>query len=120
MKIEIQSVADKGTYEKERLILKVVSDTDVGDYILVQTGYNERGVTIELFNTYWFPYKPVGAGDLVVLYTKRGKDSEKELKQGRKAHFFYWGLDSVIWNRKDRAPALLHSPEWVSKSPDEL
>lgn len=120
MKIEIQSVADKGNNQKERLVLKVRSGSDIGEYLLIQTGYNDGGVTIGTFYTYWFPYKSVSPGDLVVLYTKSGKDSEKDLSGGRKAHFFYWGIDNAIWNRRDRAPVLLHAPEWVSKSPDEL
>jgi hypothetical protein len=77
----------------------------------------------------------VSAGDLVVLYTKSGRENEKELKSGRKAHFFYcvllntpsacggelhWGLDPSIWERKDRAPVLLHAPEWISKGPEDL
>jgi hypothetical protein len=120
MKLEIRSVADKGNHQKERLVLKVISNTDIGDYLLIQAGYNEEGVTIGTYHTYWFPYKSVSASDLVILYTKSGKDSEKEIKQGKKAHFFYWGINDSIWNRRDRAPVLLHAPEWVSKSPDEL
>lgn len=120
MNIEIQSIADKGNHEKERLVLKVLSDSDIGDYLLAQTGYSEGSVTIGVHHTYWFPYKRVSAGDLVVVYSKTGKDSEKELKQGTKAHFFYWGIGTAIWNRSDRALVLLHAPEWVSKSPDEL
>ena len=120
MRIEIQSVADKGNVQKERLVLKVRSSADIGDYILIQSGYNDGGVTIGTFHTYWFPYKEVSHGDLVVLYTKSGKDSEKELSGGKKAHFFYWGIDAAIWGTADKAPVLLHAPEWVSKSPDEL
>jgi hypothetical protein len=120
MKIVIRTIADKGNYEKERLVLKVRADTDIGDYLIMQTGFNDGGVTIGTYQTFWFPYKSVSAGDLVVLYTKSGKENEKELEQGRCAHFFYWGLGSAIWNRKDRAPVLLYAPEWVSKSPDEL
>lgn len=120
MKLEIQSVADKGLFEKERLVLKVIADTDIGDYLVIQTGFGNGSVTIGTYQTYWFPYKAVSVGDLVVLYTKSGKENTKELKGGRSAHFFYWGLGSAIWNRKDRAPVVLHAPEWISKSPDEL
>ena len=120
MKIDIQSIADKGNYDKERLILKVRTDTDIGNYIVIQSGFNDGEVTIVTFQTYWFPYKAVSAGDLVVLYTKSGKENEKELQEGKRAHFFYWGLSSEIWKRNDRAPVILHAPEWVSKSPDEL
>ena len=120
MKITIQSIADKGIKGKERLVLKVKSDTDIGDYIIIQAGYSDEQVTTDIHNTFWFPYKAVSAGDLVVLYTKSGRENEKELKSGRKAHFFYWGLNSSIWGLKDRAPVLLHAPEWISKGPEEL
>jgi hypothetical protein len=120
MKIDIQSVADKGNFEKERLILKVIADTDIGDYLVLQTGFHDGEVTIGTYNTFWFPYKPVSAGDLIVLYTKSGRENVKELKGTRKAHFFYWGLSSVLWERNDLAPVLLHAPEWISKAPDEL
>lgn len=120
MKIDIQSIADKGNYDKERLVLKVRSDTDIGDYIIIQSGFNDGQVTIGTYQTYWFPYKPVTAGDLVVLYTKSGKENVKELKHGKRAHFFYWGLISAIWNRNDRAPVILHAPEWASKDPSTL
>ncbi|GFO60836.1 hypothetical protein GMST_31610 [Geomonas silvestris] len=120
MKVEIKSIADKGVKEKERIIFKVVSDTDIGDHVLIQTGYSNGEVTVATFHTYWFPYKAVAAGDLVVLYSKSGKESEKTIAQNKRTHFFYWGLEVPIWNRNDRAPVLLHAPEWVSKGPDEL
>lgn len=120
MKLEIQKVADKGNYNKERLILRAKAATDVGDYILIQAGYSDGGVNIGIHNTYWFPYKDIGVGDLVVLYTKSGKENEKVLSNGRKAHFFYWGLGEKTWDSGDKAPVLMHAPEWTSKAPDEL
>lgn len=120
MKLQIRSVKDKGVFEKERLIMKVLSDTDIGDYILLQTDFYDGEVTIGVHNVYWFPYKKVLAGDLVVLYTKSGSDIEHTSKRGAKAHFFYWGLSKPIWNRKDVAPVILYARAWESKVPDEL
>ena len=120
MKLAIQSVADKGNAEKERLILKVLGDSDAGEYILIQSGFRDGEVTIGIHHTYWFPYKQVRAGDLVVLYSKTGLENEKRLKTGKTAHFFYWGISEAIWHKEGRAPVLLHAPEWVSKAPDEL
>jgi len=120
MKIDIKSIADKGNLEKERLVLKVKSDIDIGDYLVIQAGFHGGEVSTGTFNTCWFPYKSIAAGDLVVLYTKSGKENEKELKSSNKAHFFYWGLSSALWANNDRAPVLLHAPEWISKSPNEL
>ena len=120
MKIDIKSIADKGNFEKERLVLKVLADTDIGDYLVLQTGFNDNEVTIGTYHTYWFPDKAVSAGDLVVLYTRAGKENEKLLNSGKSAHFFYWGLAKPIWKNKERAPVVLHAPEWVSKSINEL
>jgi len=120
MNIEISSVAEKQNLEKERIILRVTADTDVGSFALLQTGFSGDEVTIGVHQTYWFPYKRVEAGDLVVLYTKKGTQNENTLKSGKKAHFFYWGLSAAIWGKSDRAPVLLYAPEWESKRPDEL
>ena len=120
MRLAIQYVADRGHVAKERLILRVRADTDVGVYILIQSDFQGDSVTIATYHTYWFPYKAVKSGDLVVLYTKSGRINEKVVPDGRRVHFFYLGLDEPIWSGEDRAPVLLHAPEWISKSPVEL
>jgi len=120
MRLQISSVADKGVADKERIILKVLVDSDIGDFVLLQAGHNENGVTIAVFHTLWFPYKKVSNGDLVVVYTKSGTNSENTIAGGRTAHFFYWGIPTPIWNTKNRAPVLLYAPEWETKAPQEL
>lgn len=120
MKLSIHKVVNKGDIKRERLIIKVGSETDAGDYVLFQTGYIADGISIEAHNTYWFPYKEVDSGDLIVVYTRKGKDNEKMRKNGKKAHFFYWGLTESIWREDDRAAVILHAPEWISKGPVDL
>jgi hypothetical protein len=120
MKLKISSVADRGVIAKERLILKALVTADIGDFAVLQTGYDENGVTTTIHQAYWFPYKNISAGDLVVIYTKAGTDSEKDLGNNRKAHFFYWGIPAPIWDDKDKAPVLLFAREWESKAPDQL
>ena len=120
MKLEIQSIADQGKLEKERLILQASADTDVGDYVILQSRFSGESVTTIIRHTFWPPYKPVQAGDLVVLYTKSGRANTKIMKSGKNAHFFYWGLESAIWGTNDFAPVLLFSPGWDYKDPAEL
>lgn len=116
MNLELRSIIRAGELSHERITLRVRSSTDVGDYLLAQSGLGENDeVTIRLQYTYWFTYKPVAAGDLIVLYTKVGTDSEKVLTTGKKAHFFYWGQSSAIWDRPDRAAVLLNAPTWEHK-----
>jgi hypothetical protein len=119
MKLRISSFADKGDFNKERIVLKVLADTNVGNFVLMQTGFNGQEVTTSVFHTFWFPYKEVFGGDLVVIYTKAGKDREKAIEGNRTAHFYYWGLESTIWEGDNQSAVLLEAPEWESKNPTE-
>ena len=121
MKIEILQVADKGDSEKERFVLKVMMDTNVGEYAVLQTAFYKENVTIKIYHCYWFPNKTVSEGDLIILYTRKGNNgSEQSIDDNSKAHFFYWGIDEPIWNSDDRAPVLLYSPVWESRKPSEI
>jgi len=122
MNIQIRSVADKGVAKQERLVLRVLVDSDLGDYVMLQTGFNEKTkhVTAHVYHAFWFPDKIVAAGDLVVLYTKDGNNSEKQIEGGKITHFFYWGLTGAIWASQSKASVLLHAPAWESKKPGEF
>ena len=124
MNVQIKFVADRGVPEHERLVLEVRRDTDIGYFILIRTGYEGTQVTIDVVNTFWFPYMRVNRGDIVVVYSKPGKQPgayrHKAIRDDRTAHFFYWGQNSALWNDDKVAPVLLYAPEWVSKAPEEL
>ena len=120
MIIEFKSIADRGNYDKERLVLKVLADTDIGDYLIAQTDALGQDIGTELYHTFWPSFKNVSGGDLVVLYTKSGKHNEKERSHGRHTHFDYWGLSSPIWSENDKAALVLYAPEMTSKRADEL
>ena len=77
-------------------------------------------VTTDVSNALWFPYKRLRAGDLVVVYSKGGRDKRKQLEDGHKAYFFYWDQDSSLWDDEHVAPVLLYAPQWASKAPQEL
>jgi hypothetical protein len=114
MNIKFSSIADRGVPKKERLVLKVVAKTDVGEYAVFRTGISGSEVTTDVMNTFWFPDKPVAAGDLVVLYSKSGTQNEKELERGGRAHFFYWGVGGTLWDSKEHAVVITHIDEWIS------
>lgn len=122
--LELRTLLSPGVIEEERIVIHVLVDTDIGDYILLQTGFNPKteNVTIATYHSFWFPYKRVNNGDFVVVYTMGGTNSEKKFERGEEqdkgtVHFFYWGLEDPIWNKLDRAPVLLQSPSWVTLDP---
>lgn len=120
MNIEIKSIADKGDPKKERLVLRVTQDVNVGYFLVLCTGFSEGQVNTGISSTFWFPDKEVRAGDLVVLYTKTGTASEKPLNSGGKAHFFYWGRELAQWQSSERGVVLLHAPEWQGAGASEV
>lgn len=117
MKLEISSFADVGDASKERLIIKALSDIDIGGYAVLCSNTSEKGVpTSGQKIAYWFPDGPIKSGDLVILYTKAGKTSVKNLSGQRIAHFYYLGLNSAIWN-KETVAVVLRIADWIYDSP---
>ena len=120
MTMKIQSIAEKGNLEKERVVIRVVKPIDAGEYLLLCTGFSNGSVNTGVVATFWFPDKEVNTDDLVVVYTKSGNPSEKQLDGGRKAHFFYWGRSNPLWGPAEKGVVLLHAPVWESKSTSEV
>ncbi|WP_244807908.1 hypothetical protein [Caballeronia zhejiangensis] len=120
MKLEIKSFADSGDLEKERLVLRATADGDIGSFIVLRSQSADDGVSpiSGTKNAYWLPDRTVKSGDLIVVYTKAGKSSRKQLKTGATAHFFYWGLKLDIWgsSRKNVA-VILDARDWTSAAP---
>lgn len=117
MKLKITNIRDRGDLSKERVVMKVESSGNVGEFLLIQSGYFDNYVTNGIYETYWFPDKEVAVGDFVVLYTKGGANSEKPFKEA-KSHFFYWGKKQTIWDSENRAAVLMHAPTWESFKPE--
>lgn len=115
MNVNIKYIKDAGIPEKERLILNVLKDSDIGYYLVFNTVFIDEKVSTNVKKTFWFPDKKVNAGDVIVLYTKKGEKSEKTNKDNTISHFFYWGLETTIWEGKDDAIALLEIKNWDAK-----
>ena len=120
MNIQIESIANPGDLQNERLVLKAMKDVDIGDFILLHTGRRDDSPTTWVKNTYWFPNKAVKAGDLIVIYSKLGTQSEKELASGSKAHFFYWGQRYALWMGAESAGVVVNAAEWKSFIPEHI
>ncbi|WP_152616463.1 hypothetical protein [Sphingomonas sp. ERG5] len=120
MTLELRSVSNRGDLSKERLTFRVTTSVDVGDYVVLQVDDVNGDVSTDVHHAFWFTYKAVTKGDLIVLYTRRGNQSSKPLKEKGTAHFYYWGLGAPIWGDDHRAAVLLEAPRWTSKSAREL
>jgi hypothetical protein len=120
MNLKLRNVADKGDPKKERLIIRVLNDTDLGEYILLRTGLTDGDVNIGVESTFWFPDKAIQAGDLVVVYSRAGNTQERKADSGRTVHFFYWDQPKAIWQNRDTGVVLAHAPVWESARAEDL
>ncbi len=113
MNIKIKQIVDHG-HNDERIVLSVVEDDDIGRYLIMDSTYtSSQNISNKLRHTYWFPDKKVKAGDLIILYTKHGKQSQKANKNGTTSHFFYWDLKNNVWNDDGDAAVLFYASEWT-------
>jgi hypothetical protein len=114
MKAKIRNIVDHGQ-SNERIVLDIIADTDIGEFLILDTTYTSSGsISNKVRHPYWFPDKKVEKGDLVVVYTKKGTNSSKTNTNGTTSHFFYWGLDSNVWNNDGDCALLLHIHDWES------
>lgn len=115
MTLSIRAVREKGNPEKERIVLAADSSEDIGQYILFCTQYEgDDSVSAKVRKTLWLPDHKVGAGDLVVIYTKTSTESikVKENDDNTKTIFIYWGLGGTVWNKGKDAAVLAKIENW--------
>lgn len=116
MKLKILYVKESGNLQKERVVLKVLSKTDIGNYVLSDTTYHDdESVSNKLRHIFWFPDKIVNAGDYIALYTKSGTDREFENKSNTITHRFHWGIEKSIWNKDGDGAVVFQISEWIAK-----
>ena len=117
MSVRIKSIVEAGNLSKERIIMKVSAKDDIGDYAMFRSRYKNDNVTTTVSHVLWFSDKPVGAGDLVILYSKTGSNSSKTNANGTTSHFFYWHSSEPLWEGGDYSAVLLEIDGWSSYNP---
>lgn len=123
MDIQFFIVKDPGDPEKERVILRVQKNTDLGGYLIATSTENTDNKTInsELSDVLWLPDQKLQAGDLVVIYTKEGKEGKVSNKDGSTSYFYYWGLPEPI-GKDRRSTIVLFDTDWCYRRvyPEEV
>ncbi len=117
MNVELFEIKDKGDINRERIVLNVSKNTNIGNYIVFYTiKADENNFYTNSKQNIWFPDKMVNEGDLVVLYSKEGKSSTKKIKDGNNnTYFFYLGLNQPYFNNEKDIAVLIEINKWISK-----
>lgn len=112
--LRILSVAAKGDLEHERVVLKVINEIDLVNYLVLDSTYNIDGTISEKNrHVFWFPYWSVSAGDYVLLYTKKGTARTIVDKDSKTIHVFYWGLGRTVWNEDGDVVTIVHTSRFA-------
>lgn len=112
MKVRLTKILDYGDPENERLLMDVLEDCDLGNYILALSNVvNDNSISNKIENVYWLDNQELKKGDLVIIYTKRqGTSIHKiENKSGAISYFLFWNLDSTISNKQEKKVVCLET-----------
>ncbi|MDZ7712749.1 MAG: hypothetical protein U5L06_06415 [Rhodovibrio sp.] len=77
MNLQNIAIRSPGDLNKERLVMRALTDLDVGAYTIFAVVGREGVPTNDLRHAFWFPDLSVKKNDLVVVYTKVGKHKKK-------------------------------------------
>lgn len=113
MKVKIISLHNRGDFDKEYVLFRVLEDCDIGRYVLADSTYTSDGkVSNKLRHFYWFPDRAVKEGDLIALWTKSGESVITKNDSGTPVHRFFWELKTAIWNDDGDCAVLLEVNTW--------
>lgn len=114
MNIKIVGIKNRGNLKKERIIIKALSNLDLGYYIVFLTKMTgEKSFSSEPKKVFWFPDKEINKDDLIVLYSKKGKKSIKENESGNTTHFFYWNLENPVFEDDKSHAVVIEANGWA-------
>ena len=118
MRLRIVTVADPGVPNQERLHLSVLVDAQL-EYYVVLRSFTVPGQAFALVSAgtapaFWFPSRPVKAGDNVVLYTGSGMMTSNVRPDGGTDHFFYWGMPQTLFHDPNACVVLTELNWWQS------
>lgn len=112
MTLKLTSIANAEEFDKERVVMRAITDIDLTHYAVFCCRAGVTGIVAgDIPKVYWFFDKKIKMNDLVVLYTKEGVQKEKVLDSGSTTHFFYWGLGASIWT-PDMKAVVVNTPSW--------
>jgi hypothetical protein len=115
MRLKLVTIADRGSFNDERVHLKVLSRASLTHYAVFATLKATNGSVITPpKHAYWFTDLVLNPGDNVVLYTRIGTNNSQKREDGLSNHFFFWGLPSPIFSQPSSCAILLEIDTWES------
>jgi len=116
MKISVRGIADKKSQQNERVVIDVIEDCNLWDYMILDTTYDNEGNISNLHrHSYFFKDYHVKKGDIIYLYSKKGVNKPFQ-QNNQQYHFLYWGFDKTIWNDDKDIAILIKIANRIAKN----
>lgn len=120
MKLKIISIKDRGISQKEHILLKVLEDTNLQYYVIIQTKYlTPTSIDSIPENTHWFVEKDVKKGDFIRLYSQKGENSNYKNKAETVTYAFHMSNTNTIWNKEEDCAVLFEVVSWETSEKDK-
>ena len=115
MDLEILYIKDNGNLDKERVVMRVNEDCDLGHYLLALSHINPETSTFssKISHVFWLPDREVKKGDKVIVYTKKGIHNKQENEDQTTSHFFYWGMEAPLNSKNDETCVVVFNASWL-------
>ncbi|MFW1813918.1 hypothetical protein ACG9X6_04545 [Acinetobacter guillouiae] len=98
--LNLIDVFDAGDIDSERVKFKVKKECWLDDFLIMDNTYTENGAISNKYrHVYNFECVKLYPGEIVYLYTKKGKNVVPTYNDESRTLRFYWGLGNTVWNK---------------------
>ena len=113
MKFTIDGLKEPGNLEKERVVIEILEDGNIGTLLVASTTQQaEDRVSSQINNPYWIPDQDVKKGDLIIIYTKSGQKNNRKNHSGSSSYFFYIGMEQPLYSENNKTVVVFDVSEW--------
>jgi hypothetical protein len=119
MILSIIGIYDQAHQGKQHLALSVTADGNLSDYAIIDNLFLGGAASKPGEHFFSFPNWPIEVGDIVNLYSCKGRNATIKIDNWSN-HDLFWGLDDSVWNENDTAYVLkIVSSSATQRSTDE-
>ncbi|SPF45111.1 conserved hypothetical protein [Candidatus Sulfopaludibacter sp. SbA4] len=106
-------ILNRGILATENVGFKVLRDVNLGLYMVLATvEVAPNRVYAGSRPCYWFEARNVKAGDMVLLFTGKGQNTQSPSQDGHTNHFYFWGAGVAMFPGPTSKAVLVEINTW--------
>ncbi|AHL34729.1 hypothetical protein CD58_18305 [Pseudomonas brassicacearum] len=101
MDLEVIRVVEQGDAKNEYVVIRAQKACDLKGYMILDETYKDDGSTSNKHrHVFTFPSWEVEEDEYIFISTRSGTNRKGKTTEGTPASYFYWGLNSSVWNEE--------------------